>query len=464
MSEPDSEGGVVRRLLRAVDDPRPGRVAVTAIIALLVLPVIGLGLVSLANLVPDRPIVDELFESVKAGRIPSDFSPRTTSGRIVDSWTDCHTITVGLGDAPGTSQWSAALRSPTLGNCVRTISNLQGWANGEGLFRHTEYFRYWHGTAAFSRPAIATIGLVGARAVTGWLLVAAAAGLGWSLLRRHGAALSAALLGPFLLTTDVLDLPASLHQAWAVIAALVAAWLAHEVVWGRDSTGRVVLVSIVAGSSFVFFDLLTIPAGAWALTTAVILLAASRRVGGTRLGGLGALAVGGWFVGYASMWVAKWVFALLVYGYDRVRTDIVDTTDFRLDGQPDYAIDLSLGAGVRRMWEVWTQHPLAWPVLAVLASMVAAVVFVRHRRGTLDARHRLADRVVVAAPALLPFLWFEVVRNHTQIHGFPARSIPIAMGIVAAAIIVRLPEQIGLSSAPGRVDEPITPDEGGLRR
>ncbi len=448
MSESKSREGFVRRLGRAVDDPRPSRVAAIAVAALLFLPIAALVLVSIANLVPDWPIMDELFKSVQAGLIEPGFRSRSTSGRLVDTWSDCHTITIGLGDAPGTSRWSAALRSPTLGSCEYAAPNIEGWANGEGLTREWEYFRYWHGTAAFSRPAIATIGLVGARIVTGWLLVAAAVGLAGSIVRRHGAMVSVALLGPFLFTTDVLDLPASLHQAWAVLAVLVMAWLGHEVVWRRVTTGRIVLISLSAGSVFVFFDLLTIPPGAWALTVVVVVLAASRRVDGVGLALIGALAVGGWAVGYASMWVAKWVLAIPVYGYERVRTEIVYQTTFRLDGQPNYQIDLSFGAGVRRMWDVWTQHPLAWPVLFALIAMVTAAIVVRWLRSTVGSKYRAADRVIVAAPTLLPLIWFEVVRNHTQIHEFPARSVPIAIGILAVAIIVRLPALNDQSSAP----------------
>lgn len=51
---------------------------------------------------------------------------------------------------------------------------------------------------------------------------------------------------------------------------------------------------------------------------------------------------------------------------------------------------------------------------------------------------RWPDRLSLMAPALLPLIWFEVVRNHTQIHAFPARSLPIGVGMLAAAIVVRL--------------------------
>lgn len=316
-----------------------------ALVTLVMLPPIGLLLVTMADLVPDRPIMEELDAAVQAGRITPEFGPRSTSGRLLDTWTDCHTVTVGLGDAPDTSRWSAPLRSPTLGNCERAVERIEGWVDGEGLTRQVEYFRYWHGTAVVSRPGMATIGLVGNRIATGWILVGAMAGLGWSLARRDGVVVPIASLGPFALTTDFLDLPTSLHQAWAAIAAIVVAWIGHEATWSRPSPGRAVVVSIVA---------------------------ASRRLTGRSLAGIGGLAVGGWVVGYGWMWVTKWLFAIPVYGVDRVRDDIVDQTTFRLDGQPDDGIDLSSGAGLQRTWSVWSEHPLTWPVLVALVAVIVA--------------------------------------------------------------------------------------------
>ena len=38
-------------------------------------------------------------------------------------------------------------------------------------------------------------------------------------------------------------------------------------------------------------------------------------------------------------------------------------------------------------------------------------------------------------------IWFEMLRNHSQIHvWFTYRSIPLALGIVAAALVIPLPD------------------------
>ena len=43
---------------------------------------------------------------------------------------------------------------------------------------------------------------------------------------------------------------------------------------------------------------------------------------------------------------------------------------------------------------------------------------------------------IAATPALLPFVWFEIASNHSQIHyWFTYRSIPIALGVALLAVL-----------------------------
>ena len=47
-----------------------------------------------------------------------------------------------------------------------------------------------------------------------------------------------------------------------------------------------------------------------------------------------------------------------------------------------------------------------------------------------------STRLIIAAPALLPLLWFEVLRNHSLVHVlFVYRSLAVSAGIVAVALL-----------------------------
>ena len=93
-------------------------------------PFVGLVLVLLASFVPDRWVLDSLLGAIDQGQLTSaQYGPGTTGGSM-DYFTDCIGATVGLGDRPGASAWTNAVRSPTLGSCVPTVDHLERYRAG----------------------------------------------------------------------------------------------------------------------------------------------------------------------------------------------------------------------------------------------------------------------------------------------------------------------------------------------
>lgn len=53
-------------------------------------------------------------------------------------------------------------------------------------------------------------------------------------------------------------------------------------------------------------------------------------------------------------------------------------------------------------------------------------------------------------PALVPFVWFEVLRNHSQIHAFfTFRSVAVSVGIVIVAALAPTTWPVSTDSASG---------------
>ena len=392
-----------------------------------------------ASLVPDRLILDSLVGSVQRQEIVN--LPQVgVSGRGVDVFSDCIALTMGLGDTDGgpATTW---LRSPTLGSCDGAIESIRRYEAGQGLSGGYEYFRYWHGYTVVSRPLVATIGVTGARIVLFWAFIGVLAGFARRLWRFHGPIAPVALLAPFLLTSDTVELARSLPHGVPALVAVGGAWAIHRVAAGRtigaadswpDGANDLGLatVAFAAGSCYVFVDVLTTPPGAWALAMCVAVLGSARRFGGNRLAGRGALAGAAWIIGWVWTWVSKWVVTAAVLGVDRVRDSIGGAIDDRLAGERDY-IDLAPFNSIRLNVETWLDHPLT---PAVLVAIVVATALTWR-----SATHRAVwrSRLIIAAPALLPLLWFEVLRNHSLVHVlFVYRSLGVSAGIVAVALLV----------------------------
>ncbi len=259
---------------------RPLRSVGGLLVLLAVIPIVGFVLVLAADVIPDRAITRHLGVEILNERLTTeDYGPALT-GHEIDRFSDCIAITIGLGSPPGTNPIESAVSSPTLGKCSEAIPRLQAYLDGDGLRQSYPYFRYWHGYSVLLRPSIALVGLQGTRVLMLVALTATLLGLGRSLARRHSRAVPLVLLAPFVFTTDFIELPGSLPHATGALAILATSWVAHEVVSRSATWPRAAAAGIVAGATVVYLDILTIPAGGWALCTAVVGLAASRQLRG----------------------------------------------------------------------------------------------------------------------------------------------------------------------------------------
>jgi hypothetical protein len=354
-----------------------------------------------------------------------------------DQFTDCLGLTIGLSDGGTGNPLSSAIRNPTLGKCSDAIPRLEGYAAGDGLRRNYDYFRYWHGYTVAVRSLVASFGLRGTRVITAVVLVAGILGLGRSIGRRHGLAASIGLLAPFVLTTDFGDLPLSLPHAYGVAAILGSCWFAYAAVTRHPTIRRGAAVSMLSGAAVVYTDVLTTAPGGWALCVFVVTLASSSVLTGRRLLLAAGVSSVSWIAGYAWTWFTKWLLAAILLGYDRVRSDVGSQVSRRLDGE---LVDSREGflASTRVNVSTWRSQPLTGVVVVGLVVLVSAVWIHRSRNGT-AADGRLRDRAVLALPAIIPVLWYELLRNHSQTHyWFTYRSVSVAVGVVAAALLARM--------------------------
>jgi hypothetical protein len=99
------------------------------------LPAIGLLLVVVADLVPSKPIVDQLVEDQSSGRLSPEQYDQSAYGNQIDEFTECIGATMGLGNPVGTNPLESAIRSPTLGNCESTTERIDTYLAGDGLER-----------------------------------------------------------------------------------------------------------------------------------------------------------------------------------------------------------------------------------------------------------------------------------------------------------------------------------------
>ena len=426
------------------------RALVWGVAVLVALPALALLLVVAADLIPDRLVMSKMHTEILEGKLDDDSYSVGNTGGTVDGHSECKRMTIGLGAPSGMNDFESAIWSPTLGSCETAVPKIRGWADGEGLTRSYYYFRYWHGSAVVLRPSVAVLGVSGTRLVAAGVLAGAAIALALGLARRVGRAPAALFMAPLLLTTDYIDLPGALVHALGMIVTVGGGVAILRYLRSDSSVGTYAVTAFVLGGAFNFFADLTNPDAAWALVVAISAVVAA---GAGTIGSMAkrtTAAAGGWIIGFAWMWLSKWVVASFVVGYSTVRDVVRFQAEERLAGDTAGMGDSRL-AGLRSAWDEWLNEPLI-PLLVPLL-LVAAVVLVWRRR---DLGATWQRRVVLCAPAAIPFVWHIVMRQHTFVHGwFTYRSFAVAFGIVLLAATARLP-----AAAASNDDDDDTDDAG----
>jgi hypothetical protein len=409
------------------------RVLVRGVAVLLALPVLALLLVVAADLIPDRLVMSKMHTEILEGKLDDNSYSVGSTGGTVDGHSECKRMTIGLGAPAGMNDLESAIWSPTLGSCETAVPKIRGWADGDGLVRSYYYFRYWHGSAVVLRPSVAVLGVSGTRLVAAGVLAGAAIALALGLARRVGRSSAALFMAPLLLTTDYIDLPGALVHAIGMIVTVGGAAAILRYLRSDSSAGTYALVAFVLGGAFNFFADLTNPDAAWALVVAVSAIVA---VGAGPIGSAvrrTSAAAAGWIIGFGWMWLSKWVVASFVVGYSTVRDVVRFQAEERLAGDTAGMGDSRL-AGLHRAWDEWMNEPLI-PVLVPLLLVAATAVVWRQR----DLARTWQRRIVLGAPAVIPFVWHLVMRQHTFVHGwFTYRSVAVAFGIVLLAATARL--------------------------
>lgn len=431
---------------RAISKTRATPLVIRVVVGILAIQILAFAGAVAAEVVPDSRVADSLVKAIGTGDLTAAEYGRSPSGRQVDHYTECIALTEGLGDPPGTTPFETAATSPDLNRCAVAVPKLTEYAATGGFTRVGNYFRYWHGYAVITRPALAVVGLGGTRAISLFLVVAGIIGM-WAMARpRFGPWVAAAFTLPAVLTADVLEVHASVPHAMSWACAFGSAMLAMALLGPlgpdgraprapRVSLARCLVVGIMCGSLVAYFDLMiAMAANVCFLLTLTLLFTQQQQGSSPRwLKSVGAVVASGagWLVGLATTWASKWLIAAAFLGTGPVVENVKHQVGFRLNGKSEYATG-GLGAAVRSNLSVWTESRLVDVVLVLTAAALLVWTIRAWRRGTL----RPVTLLMYAGVSLSVPVWFEILSSHSQIHSWLIyRSLAAALSAIIIGVI-----------------------------
>lgn len=378
-------------------------VALRAVQGALLIPLLaGLFLLALAGAqsLPNAPIEKHLAVDTV------DFSkdrPYAFNGRKVDMTTECIGVSYGIG-APEKGAVDRAARSPVFLGCPTLLAHLSGAPAAT-----SDYARYWHGYAVLSRLLLSALPYHDVRMLIFNAVVLLFFTLGLSLYRKFGLTFAFAVLFPFFFINYAGFMTLITKAVTWFVALGGAIYFARaERPYRRDPF----IAFFIIGALTSYLELLTTPLFVFGFCAFIYFFEFYRRGGGAGPRGdfLRLFLAGGfWAAGYALLWITKFMIAAAVIGPDLWR-DVVETAAFRLNGAYE-STKPWFGAATLENFEVF--H-VGWGAVVIVVFLIMPFARPQRRRAALDFARR---GPVYVALGLSPYAWFELMSNHSQIHG-----------------------------------------------
>ena len=374
----------------------------TALACLALTPALAaalLALLAVTHMIPDRLIAKNIAVDPSLLDTPRPYS---FSGRKIDVGSECIGVSYGLG-ADDLPPLEAAALSPVLFDCDALRSFVDGAGGDSG-----PYIPYWHGYAAISRPLLAMIPYHDLKMLTFNAMAILFAFLALGLARRAGARFAFAALLPFFFVNY-----SGSFELWTKAAPWMVMLVVANIIVRTRWTGerRPFLLFYFAGAATAFLDMLSTPLLVFGFPAALYSLLALEEDDDGGRGQIARLAlIGGfWTIGYAGIWLMKPAMAAAFLGSE-VWADFAGNAAFRLNGAFD-SVKHFPGAATLENLEAFKGF---WGALAIITFFIAPFLR-RDGRSRLGALIRRAP--ATALIALSPFAWYEILSNHSQIHG-----------------------------------------------
>ncbi len=167
---------------------------------------------------------------------------------------------------------------------------------------------------------------------------------------------------------------------------------------------------LVLGSVTNFFDLLTFPMITMTVPFILVFLVDLYEKKLSQKKVTRNLVVSGcaWCIGYAFTWISKWLLSGLVLKMN-IFADAMAQASFRINGNESYAVDRKL----LLLYNINTPAILSWFVSSGWLWLVLAIIVSVQKRWKVVAK--LWPLFLIS---ILPYVWYEVFANHSQIHFF----------------------------------------------
>lgn len=274
-----------------------------------------------------------------------------------------------------------------------------------------DYARYWHGYLVVLRPLMFLMNYTSIRMLYSVIILFLMMITTYLLFRQNNIFSAVSfILGMVAIRYQVLGYSMRYSNVFIItMVAMVLGILLRQ--WLTKSYWRIGVYFMIIGSVVNFVDFLTVPMvsfGLPLLTVMQIMPVTGKSSFKQVKTNILAMVISGilWVFGYAGTWLSKWLLASFLL-HKNVVNDALNQILFRTEGNVEYPLDRI----VMLKSNLVTMFPMSVITMLIIAFAVLLSFY-----GWQNKWHIKQVRWEYLLPVTLPFIWYEALANHSQIH------------------------------------------------
>lgn len=313
------------------------------------------------------------------------------------------------------------------------VQSLNDYANDvagkEDVRYEMAYPRYWHGYLVILKPLLLFFDIGEIRMfnmiIQGVLLLFQI----YLIDRKFGARYTVPV-GMMVAVLNPVVLPLSLQYSWVYYVAMISADI---LLCMKDpfEGKKYLFLFLAAGAATSYMDLLTYPLITLGVPAVLLFLADYEKKWQIRFVHAVEITMC-WGVGYAVMWVGKWVVAWL-FGVSDMFADVFGEIGIRLSQTGEANEVLNAGMVLARNVGVIAKWPY---VFLLLLFLIVCVILWYKNRGGYFRKQKFLNSLPYVLMIVLPLMWLVLLANHSWVHSrYTYRELAVTVMAVSAMIL-----------------------------
>lgn len=292
------------------------------------------------------------------------------------------------------------------GNVFQT-GELYGLMHGENITDSYEYARYWHGYLVLLRPLLVFTSYSGLRITFLGLMIALIILLMYLLIKKLNIRIAIIfLLG--LMSANIFVTTQAINEIIVFFIAIIAS---IYMLLKKEIDKNIGINFFVIGSITVFMDLLTAPLVTLGIPLIIYFLLAETKNKTIKENIIIFIKLClCWTIGYGLTWGAKWAITSMLCNRPIIQNAITQAK-YRTN-----ATKISFVTVLRRNIQFLSENVFIITFYIILAGII--IKFIINRKKTINIKENLKIALPYMLIAILPFVWYFVLKQHSLMHSF----------------------------------------------